>query len=165
MIPWAVAAVSILALAGVLIYHATRPVPMRPLIRLNAEISPELPLVRNIGGAIALSPDGTRLALTLRGADGKARLYTRLLNQNQVTLLAGTEGAYFPFFSPDGQSIGFGTGGMLKKISVEGGATVRCATRRTFEARSGLRMAISSRRSPPEMSFRGFPLPVGRPYG
>jgi Tol biopolymer transport system component len=124
MIPWAVAAVSILALAGVLIYHATRPVPMRPLIRLNAEISPDLPLARNSGAAIALSLDGTRLALTLRGADGKARLYTRLLNQNQVTLLAGTEGAYFPFFSPDGQSIGFGTGGMLKKISVEGGATV-----------------------------------------
>jgi serine/threonine-protein kinase len=73
---------------------------------------------------LALSPDGSRLALTLRGAGGKALLYTRLLDQNQVTPLVVTENAYFPFFSPDGEWIGFFADGKLKKISVKGGAAV-----------------------------------------
>ena len=111
-----------LIVAGALLYNATRPGPLKPLIRLNAEIAPDTQL--DSGSFLALSPDGTRLALTLRGADGKARLYTRLLNQSQVTPLAGTENAYFPFFSPDGEWIGFFADGKLKKISVEGGAAV-----------------------------------------
>jgi serine/threonine-protein kinase len=73
---------------------------------------------------LALSPDGARLALTLRGADGKVRLYTLLLNQSQVTPLAGTDGASFPFFSPAGDWIGFFADGKLKRIAVEGGAAV-----------------------------------------
>jgi hypothetical protein len=76
------------------------------------------------GNMLALSPDGSRLVLTLRGADGKVRLHTRLLNQSQVTPLAGTENAYDPFFSPAGDWIGFFADGKLKKIAVEGGATV-----------------------------------------
>jgi Tol biopolymer transport system component len=129
-VAWAVAGVSTVALivAGVLLYKsATRPAPLRPLIRLNAEIAPDTPLARggNVGAnMLALSPDGARLALTLRGADGKTRLYTRLLNQGQPTPLLGTENASSPFFSPDGQWIGFFADGKLKKISVEGGAAV-----------------------------------------
>ena len=109
---------------------ATRPAPPRPLIRLNAEVAPDTPLARvdagnGFGGnMLALSPDGARLALTLRGADGKARLHTRLLNQSQVVPLAGTENAYSPFFSPAGDWIGFFADGKLKKIAVEGGAAV-----------------------------------------
>ncbi len=77
--------------------NATRPAPLRPLIRLNAEIAPDTPLARVVplgtpsgGNMFALSPDGARLALTLRGADGKVRLHTRLLSQSQVTPFAGT---------------------------------------------------------------------------
>ena len=116
--------------AGVLLYDATRPAPLRPLIRLNAEAAPDTPLARgevfsgNGGNVLALSPDGARMALSLRGADGKARLYTRLLHQSQATPLAGTENAHAPFFSPAGDWIGFFVEGKLKKIAVEGGATV-----------------------------------------
>jgi hypothetical protein len=94
-LPW-IAATGVLTLAlivaGVLLYNATRPAPPRPLIHLNAEIAPDTPLARVAAGGgggnmLALSPDGTRLALTLRGADGKIRLHTRLLNQGQVTPL------------------------------------------------------------------------------
>ena len=66
----------------------------------------------------------TRLALTLRGPDNQVRLYTRLLSQSQVTPLAGTEKARYPFFSPDGAWIGFGDDRKLKKVPVEGGAVV-----------------------------------------
>src|SRR5262249_12026407 len=74
------------------------------------------------GSVLALSLDGRRLALILRGADGKVHLHTRLLHENRVTLLAGTENASFPFFSPDGEWIGFFADGKLKKISPEAGA-------------------------------------------
>jgi serine/threonine-protein kinase len=128
-LPWiAVAGVATLAflVAGAGWYRATRPAPSRPLIRLNAEIASDTPLARaNVNAnMLALSPDGTRLALTLRGADGKVRLHTRLLNQIQMTPLAGTDDASFPFFSPAGDWIGFFADGKLKKISVEGGAAV-----------------------------------------
>jgi len=125
-LPWiAVAGVATLAflVAGAGWYRATRPAPSRPLIRLNAEIASDTPLARaNVNAnMLALSPDGTRLALTLRGADGKVRLHTRLLNQIQMTPLAGTDDASFPFFSPAGDWIGFFADGKLKKVEVSGG--------------------------------------------
>jgi serine/threonine-protein kinase len=123
MAPWAVAVFALLvAVAGW--WYATRPPPLRPLVHLNGEIAADTPLASAGGGVLALSPDGTRLALTLRGADGKVRLHTRLLQQNRVTPLTGTENALSPFFSPDGEWIGFFADGKLKKISVEGGAVV-----------------------------------------
>jgi serine/threonine-protein kinase len=114
-----------LIVAGVLLYNATRPAPLRPLVRLNLDVDDTTPLaLTGGGGLLALSPDGSRLAVTLLGADGKVHLCTRLLNQSQVTPLAGTERATAPFFSPDGQWIGFFTDGKLKKIAVEGGAAL-----------------------------------------
>jgi Tol biopolymer transport system component len=127
-LPWVVAGVATLALivTGVLLYNVTRPAPSRRLVRLNAEIAPGTALARSNGSGnmLAISPDGARLALTLRDADGKVRLHTRLLNQNQVTPLAGTDNANSPFFSPDGEWIGFLSDGKLRKISVEGGAAL-----------------------------------------
>jgi serine/threonine-protein kinase len=125
-LPWGmvVAVALVAALLAVALWRATRPVS-RPLMRLSLELSPDLTLARAGGGAmLALSPDGMRLALTLRGADGKIRLYARLLYQSEATPLAGTENASSPFFSPDGEWIGFFADGKLKKISVEGGAAV-----------------------------------------
>ena len=122
-LPWVLAGALALALA-VSFYYATGPAPLHPLARLSVEIAADTPLASNRGVVLALSPDGARLALTLRGADGKELLYTRLLQQNQFTALAGTENAFSPFFSPDGEWIGFFADGKLKKISVEGGAAV-----------------------------------------
>ncbi|MEZ5356864.1 MAG: protein kinase [Bryobacteraceae bacterium] len=119
-----------LAVAGAGWYSAIRPEPLRPLIRLDAEVAAGAPLARQlVGGAfggnmLALSPDGRRLVLTMRGADKKVRLHTRLLDQTEVMPLAGTENAYGPFFSPAGDWIGFFADGKLRKIAVDGGTTV-----------------------------------------
>jgi len=129
---WAIAGVATLAflVSTVLLHNATRPAPLRPLIRLNDEIPPATPLARvdagtGIGGnVLALSPDGSRLVISLRGADGKTRLHTRQLQQSQLTPLPGTENSHGPFFAPAGDWIGFFAEGKLKKISVEGGAVV-----------------------------------------
>ena len=74
------------------------------------------------GSSVAISPDGMRLAYA---SGTPTRLFTRRLDQPKATELPGTQGAVAPFFSPDGQWIGFaGNGGKLNKISVEGGAVV-----------------------------------------
>ncbi len=122
IVPWVVAAVAIIV-AGILYF---RPEPLRPLIRLTDELGPES-LSASVGsgrGLMAISPDGSRIAVTLAGADGKGRIHTRLLQQTKLIQLAGTENAGTLFFSPDGQWIGFHADGKLKKISVDGGIAV-----------------------------------------
>jgi serine/threonine-protein kinase len=52
------------------------------------------------------------------------RLFTRRLDQPNATELAGTQRAFAPFFSPDGQWVAFFTLGKLQKISVEGGSAI-----------------------------------------
>jgi len=84
--------------------------------------------------AIALSPDGQSLAYCARGSSG-INLYFRRLDQRDSTKLPGTEGAYDPFFSPDGEWIGFFAGPKLRKISVRGGVSIPLAD--SIESRSG----------------------------
>lgn len=130
--PVAIAGISTVALivAGVLLYNATRPPPLRPLLHLNVEIPSATPLARVdialgiAGHALAISPDGGRLVVSLRGADAKTRLHIRNLQQSEFTPLSGTENAHSPFFSPASNWIGFFAEGKLKKIAVEGGAVV-----------------------------------------
>jgi serine/threonine-protein kinase len=74
----------------------------------------------------ALSADGRRLAFVVRSADG-THVATRSLDQPAATTLAGTENAAGPFFSPDGQWIGFSADGKLKKVPAQGGAVVTIA--------------------------------------
>ena len=64
----------------------------------------------------------------MRSRHGRqGRLYARALDRNQPVPLPGTENAGQPFFSPDGQYIGFFADRKLKKTSVEGGgAAVLC---------------------------------------
>ena len=71
--------------------------------------------------AVALSPDGSRLVY-VANRGGKRQLYLRQMDRLDATPIPGTEGAYSPFFSPDGQSVGFFVGWELKKVSVSGGA-------------------------------------------
>ncbi|MBA3259580.1 MAG: PD40 domain-containing protein, partial [Gemmatimonadales bacterium] len=76
--------------------------------------------------AFAVSPDGTTLVFVGQSA-GTTRLYLRPLGGAAITELAGTEGAYAPFFSPDGGSVGFFSGSRLKRTALQGGATVTLA--------------------------------------
>jgi len=68
----------------------------------------------------ALSPDGRYVAMITTGERGD-QIWVRPLDSLQPQTLAGTEGAAYPFWSPDSRYIGFFAGGKLKKISVAGG--------------------------------------------
>jgi Tol biopolymer transport system component len=85
---------------------------------------------------VSISPDGMRLAYVAAVSGGPPRLLTRRLDQAKAIELPGTEGASQPFFSPDGQWIGFSTGAKLNKISVEGGAVVPLGEASTFPGAS-----------------------------
>ena len=72
---------------------------------------------------LALSPDGTHLVYAAsRG--GSQQLYLRALDQLVSRPMPGTEGGYAPFFSPDGQWVGFlaELSPKLKKVAIGGGA-------------------------------------------
>ena len=105
--------------AGWIAWRATRRVD-HPLTRFSMDLGPEA--MAGASTTVAISPDGRRLAFPAHGADGRQQLSTRLLSEAEPTLLPGTEGGFDPFFSPDGQWIGFFGGGYLRKISVHGGA-------------------------------------------
>ena len=67
-----------------------------------------------------ISPDGRRLLFrVVRG--GQNILAMRSLDALEAHVLAGTEGAEFPFWSPDSRAVAFFSTGNLKKIAVEGG--------------------------------------------
>ncbi len=74
-------------------------------------------------GSLALAPDGSSLAFVGVRA-GEQSLFLKKLSGDDVTELRGTANATTPFFSPDGQWIGFFAENKLKKISVEGGKPV-----------------------------------------
>jgi Tol biopolymer transport system component len=125
MAGWVAAAVLAVGfvVAGVGWYHVTRPAGLKPLVRLDVDLGADVSLPAPTAGrsSIAISPDGTRLAYT---SGTPAKLFTRRLDQAKATELPGTQGASIPFFSPDGQWVGFVTSTKLNKISVEGGAVV-----------------------------------------
>jgi len=119
-LPWALAVIAMAAvILAVGVWRATRPVE-QPLTRLSVDLGPDA--VTGLNLTVAISPDGRRLVFPVRGAESTQQLATRLLDQAQATLLPGTENGNDPFFSPDGQWIGFFSAGQLKKISVQGGA-------------------------------------------
>jgi serine/threonine-protein kinase len=72
---------------------------------------------------VAISQDGTRIALSASSSDGP-RLYLRDMNSASSIPIAGAEGAVNPVFSPDGRWLAFFAAGKLKKISLDGGAPV-----------------------------------------
>ena len=94
------------------------PAPTRPVTRFP------LMLAEAFGtGAgrhlLTLSPDGRHLVYNLN-----LQLYVRAMDQLEATAIRGTEGAREPFFSPDGQWIGFHADSQLKRVSLSGGAPV-----------------------------------------
>jgi Tol biopolymer transport system component len=118
--PWVAAVLAIAAAVGW--WRATRSSPLRPAVRLSVDLGPDA--LAGASTTAVISPDGQRLVFPVRGPDGKQQLATRLLDQAEATPLPSTGNGHDPFFSPSGQWVGFFADGKLKKVSVQGGATV-----------------------------------------
>ena len=95
-----------------------------PVTRTVIRLPPDAPLeVETWRPALALSPDSSRLVY-VANRSGKRQLYLREMDQLQATPIPGTEGGSNPFFSPNGQWVGYFLGGTLKKVSLSGGLPV-----------------------------------------
>jgi serine/threonine protein kinase len=70
--------------------------------------------------SLAISPDGQRIAFVAT-SDGRSTVWVRSLDSGSAQPLAGTENASAPFWSPDGESLGFFSNGRLKRIDVHSG--------------------------------------------
>jgi hypothetical protein len=84
-----------------------------------------LPAGASSAYSIAVSHDGAHLVYVgLAGPMTTSHLYLKAMNELSSVALPGTEGAMGPFFSPDGNWVGFFARGKLKKVAVTGGAPV-----------------------------------------
>ena len=128
-LPWALAAVaSIVAAVAILFWAPWRIVPTPVTQRLTVEVGADVSLMTDPATAVVLTRNGEMLAFAAQeSASGTSHLYLRRLNELQAARLSGTDGAFGPFFSPDGQWIAFFAGGKLKKVPVSGGAAVTLA--------------------------------------
>jgi len=75
------------------------------------------------GPALAVSPDGKQLAY-VAGGGTKRQLYLRNMDEFEARPIPRTEGAQSPFFSPDGQWVGFKADGKLKKVMMGGAVSI-----------------------------------------
>jgi eukaryotic-like serine/threonine-protein kinase len=117
---WAWISVGVLFLVGLLLaipYLFGSAVTTPAVTRLTISLPEEL-----IIESLALSPDGTRLALSGRDESGKTLIWIRALDTLTPQALPGTEGARFPFWSPDSRSVGFFADSKLKRIEIAGGS-------------------------------------------
>ena len=96
----------------------------RPSVARMVITLPEDQMIRITGERtypLAISGDGSRLVyVALQG--GSTRLFVRNLDDVDARALPGTDGARQPFFSPDGEWVGFFAGGELRKVAISGGA-------------------------------------------
>ena len=126
LLPWIVASIlaSVAATALILLYQANQ----KELPVLRVQINPPDKMQFNLsgdhGGPAAISPDGHYVVYSANNSANGTQLYLRPLDSTTAQALPETEGATFPFWSPDSRSIAFFTDDKLKRIEVTGGTPV-----------------------------------------
>ena len=131
ILPWGFAA--LMALLAIWSLTRTPAESPRPVARIVVAPSKTAPVPTDAGGPVlAVSPDGKRLVYMSK-IGSTYPLALREIGQLEASVLPGTEGGGRPFFSPNGQWIGFFAGGELKKLFLDGGKPVSLC-----EARLGM---------------------------
>jgi len=121
---WAVVATiaTMTATASVALLYSRRQVPAAASsISFSIDPPPGTRFPRGTAD-MAVSPDGTRLVFVALSVDGTRRLWVRRFDSVSARPLDGSENGYYPFWSPDGRSIGFFASGKLRRIDEAGGS-------------------------------------------
>jgi DNA-binding winged helix-turn-helix (wHTH) protein/dipeptidyl aminopeptidase/acylaminoacyl peptidase len=126
VVAWIAAGVVAVALAALAIIHL-RQSPSEAVLRFTVFPTGGTSLENGQPGTnqpqMAVSPDGRRLAfIAVSGTE--RRIWVRSLDATAAQPLVGTEGATFPFWSPDSRSLGFFANRQLKKIDANGGPVI-----------------------------------------
>ena len=115
-------------LAATTIWGWNRSAPVKPAVRYSVAFAAAEALIQPVAffwGRLALSPDGSRLAYV---GGPRGQIFVREWNQLHATAIAGSEEAESPFFSPDGQKVGFVTAGNKLQIASLGGGPLITVT-------------------------------------
>ena len=113
---WIVAAAAVLAAAAALLSRSKAPAAEKVVFTLAG------PSDTQTFDAIALSPDGRRLATVAAAPGRRPSIWVRNLDSLEMHALEGTEDARLPFWSPDSGSIAFFRTERLQRIAADGGA-------------------------------------------
>ena len=119
---WTVTAVAVALLVAVKSAN-TPPAPASRSYVLPPE-GTTFNLINDDGASVVLSPDGRKLAFGAIADNGPARIWIRALAKLSADPVEGSEGATFPFWSPDGDWIAFFADGKLKKVRLAGGGPI-----------------------------------------
>jgi Tol biopolymer transport system component len=118
-VAWGLALVLLAALAPLTVIHFRSTLqPAQVLLRSSLQPPPGASFLPY---NFAISPDGTRLAFVAVDRDGKSILWVRALSSAGAQQVNGTEGATYPFWSPDSRHIGFFAQRKLKAVDISGG--------------------------------------------
>jgi eukaryotic-like serine/threonine-protein kinase len=133
LLPAAAFGLVALGAVGVALWALTRPSAPKQVSRLLLAPAPSAPLVSVGGYDVAISPDGTKIVYLGEAQQGGRALYLRPLNGLEPQRISGTElpsdfDNANPFFSWDGQSIGFRSPGKgILRVAMAGGPPVKIA--------------------------------------
>jgi serine/threonine protein kinase len=111
-LPAALAAIACLIAAAFAAGYYTRQLPDARVVRFSFA-----PPFKTHAVNLAVSPDGTRIASS--GIDEDHHLWLSSIDSSNAQKLPGTEGAMSPFWSPDGRSLGFVSGGVLQRLNLD----------------------------------------------
>ncbi|MBI4470242.1 MAG: PD40 domain-containing protein [Acidobacteria bacterium] len=121
---WIVATIALMTTLGLALAYFRRGQVEVRTVRSVVLLPENSSLTGRVGTAIpVISPDGTRLVF-LATIGGRRLLWVRSLDSLSVQALEGTEGARTPFWSPDGNFIGFVKNKRLMKIGASGGPQI-----------------------------------------
>jgi serine/threonine protein kinase/Tol biopolymer transport system component len=126
MLPWIVAGLFLLSTAGALFYHFTnKPLPEPRRVAWSTILPPPHTNFNvQVGGHIAISPNGRTVAFVATDSAGANYVWVRPVASLTAIQLPGTKDAQYPFWSPDSRTVAFFSGGKLKKIDAAGGPTL-----------------------------------------
>jgi serine/threonine-protein kinase len=119
-------------LAGLVLFAATDRLRSRsaappPVTRFALRVEGRGELIDGAGSPIAVSPDGSKIVYVGRDSAGVTGLFLRALDRELPVLVAGTSGAFAPFFSPDGDFLGFVKDGKIQTAGLKGGSVTKVA--------------------------------------
>jgi len=123
LLPWLAGGLTLVAVAAGTWFVARRP---QPTVRMQFALA--VPDEMNISH-MALSRDGSMLVfVSPEESSALPMLYVQHIGTSSVTLLPGTQGASYPFWSPDGAYVAFFANGKLQKMAIAGGTPQVLAT-------------------------------------